>query len=353
MKKYLFLASVAALSFTACTNETEEFTGTGSENQQKEIAFFPLNQKATKAAVQGTEFPATNTMEVVAYKSSSTVTPANPAGNYFEKTTFAQKVTYWGATPAKYWPLSPATLNFYAVSAAGVNNNHITIANNLSTAGVAYTTANSYSATTQSDIMYAFERGAVTQNGDNTLSFNGGAPVAMVFKHTQAQVRFQIKAANEASEAITVNSITLNGAKYNGVLTLTPSSEATATTGTVTTTVAWSDVSEAVATQAVPNIDDYDLNKDNYYPADDADNDDRAALLIIPGTGNGFTGFTINYTYDGKAYSYTYSDAVANAAVSTVYSYKIIMQLHEITISPSVTDWSDAAGYPKTITIEE
>lgn len=329
MKKFFLLVPVAALAMTACTSESTE--SVGAAQQPKEISFNALAQNPTRAAVQGTTFPTTNSMEIVAYQSA----PAT-AANYFEQTTFSYSTSVWKGS--KYWPLSPATLNFYAVSAAGVSSSHISINSALTNATVAYTTGNSYSATTQSDIMYAFNRGVVTQS-TNTLSFNSGNPVPLVFNHTQAQVRFQIKAADATSCAIQINNITLNGAKYNGELTLTPTAAVTATTGAVTSTVAWSNVSDPVATQAVPNITDYTLTQ-SYYPADDAANDACASLLIIPGTGNGYTGFTINYTLNGKSYSYTYSDTHADTTVSTVYSYKISMQLHEIEVSATVTDWT-------------
>ena len=48
MKKILFLASLAAVAMTSCTSESNEYVG-GNDNTPKEIAFFPVNQKATRA----------------------------------------------------------------------------------------------------------------------------------------------------------------------------------------------------------------------------------------------------------------------------------------------------------------
>ena len=230
MKKFL-LIPVAALTFVACTSETIEFTD--DAQQTREIAFAPIAQKATRGAnaILDGVFPQDNTMEVVAYQS------APNAENYFAQTTFSfvdDDADVWHASPAKYWPLSAATLNFFAVSGYGVNTNAITIANDLATAQVRYTAANGYSKTTQSDIMYAFNRGAVVQSG-NDLTFNGGTTVAaskvdMVFKHALSQINFQVKAADAASTAITINNITLTGAKYTGKLDLT-NTGATATSG--------------------------------------------------------------------------------------------------------------------------
>ena len=339
MKKYLFITISAALALTACTNETTEYVG---DTQAREIAFAPLAQKATRAAVNGTDFPTTNTMEIAAYRASAT------AGNYFTKCTFSRQEITTGNyawidnTNHKYWPLSPIKLNFFAVSGAGLTNSHITIADDLSTASVAYTSSN-YTTDIQSDIMYAFGRGEVTQAADNSLNFNSGNNVTMVFNHTQAQVKFRIKAGNDAtaSAGLQITSITLNGAKYQGTLTLT-NTNATTESSAVTTTVAWSSVSDAVATVNVPGFSSPHTLTTTFYPADNSAN-----LLIIPGTGNGFTSFTINYTLGNNAYSYTYtpSPAIANAEVAKVYNYDITMTLHEITVNPSVTDWTDHATY--------
>ena len=324
MKKYLFLASVAALSFTACTNETEEYVGTGSANQQQEIAFVAVSQPTTRGqyAVTTTTFPTDNTMEVRAYKTQPT------PGDYFDQTTFTkgEGATWKGS---KYWPLGVSKLNFFAVSGFGVDEDDIEISDALAGATVAYTTANSYSATTQSDIMYAFGRGAVTKSG-SSLVF---PTVAMEFKHALALVDFEVKgySATEVA-AITVNSITLKGAKYNGTLTLTNTNAATESDA-VTTAVSWV-AGDAVATQTVPGVS-----------ASTAITTDFArigkGLMVIPGTG--FTSFVINYTMDGDDYDYEYTPdpAVSSTTANNKYTYQITFKLHEIEIAPTVAEWTN------------
>lgn len=328
MKKNLFLIPVAALAFAACTNETTEYVGDTSQ-QAKEIAFNPLAQPVTRGqySILGTSFPTDNTMEVKCYQSA----PSGAA--YFDKTTFTKGDTYWGAS--KYWPLSAATLNFFAVSGYGVTASHITIADALASATVAYTSANSYTQAKQSDIMYAFGRGAVTQTS-NALSFNAGNPVDLVFKHALALVDFEVKGNGDTeTSAITVNSITLTGAQYTGTLTLT-NTGASASSGEVTTAVSW----EADATPgpvAVPGISTSTAITNSYARIGNG-------LMVIPGTG--FTSFTINYSMNGNTYEYTYTPtpAVTTTVAATKYTYQINFTLHEILINPTVTNWGSGEG---------
>lgn len=355
MKKYLFILSVATLGFAACSNDDVVAENNTLGQQPKEIALSPLSQPSTRAAVQGTTFPTANTMEVVAYQTDPT-----PAANYFTKTTFKKDASTdvwrgWDGSDyaPKYWPLSAAKLNFFAVSGAGVNAADITIDDALlktDVADVKYTKAGAtgtYTNATQSDIMYAFGRGYVTQNG-NALYFNradAGAdvPVSMVFKHAMSLIKFQVKAADAASCAIQINSIKLNGASYTGALKLTANDAITANTGEPTITVAWTpDAAENGVT--VPNINNYTLTQ-TYAPANGGAEGTWASLIVVPNATKGFDSFTINYTFDGHTYDYTYTPSpVVPVVAGNVYTYQLNFQLHEITISPSVTEWATGAS---------
>jgi hypothetical protein len=289
--------------------------------------------------------------------------------------TFAKDGSVWtgGASP-QYWPLSAATLNFFAISGAGLTNSHITIANDLATASVAYTSANSYydpsnaSATasnSQIDIMYAFNRGSVTQaEGSNTLTFPGD--ISMVFKHALALVNFQIKAGDDASKAIAIKKIELNGARYTGTLAFT-NTNASSLADAFSTVLDWTP-DAVVNNVVVPNIGNTTtpvaLTRD-FVPVEDAtaasEGTARAALMIVPKQQKasspedyGFTTFTITYTFNGKEYTYTYApggytSTTPNLTVveaGKMYTYQITMTLHEITIAPSVTMWDAATGSP-------
>lgn len=322
MKKYFFLISVAALAMTACTNESDEYVGS---QEAKEIAFAPVNQTLTRGqySVITTTFPTDNTMEVKAYQTQPS------AAAYFDKCTFSKGdgATWKGA---QYWPLSAAKINFFAVSGFGLTASHITIADELASAGVTYTTANSYSSTTQSDIMYAFGRGEVTKSG-NALTFPTNVP--MQFKHALALIDFEVKgfSATEVS-AITVNSITLKGATYNGTLTLS-NTNAETESGTVTTGVSWVP-GDPVATQIVPGISSGTAITADFTRIGNG-------LMVIPGTG--FTSFVINYSLNGNSYDYEYTPdpAVSSTTENNKYTFQITFKLHEIEIAPTVATWTN------------
>ena len=170
----------------------------------------------------------------------------------------------------------------------------------------------------------------------------------MEFKHALALIKFQVKAGNVASEAITITSIVINGAKYTGSLSLSNNAAAAkAASGDVATTVTWTpDV--AVDNVTVNNSAIGALDDAAFKPADGGAEGTWACAMIVPGTGNGISNFVINYTLNGKAYSYTYDPSLANTVAGTVYTYQITMTLHEIQVDPSVSAWT---GTPTAVTI--
>ena len=212
-------------------------------------------------------------------------------------------------------------MNFFAVSGAGVDAADITIAAALASAEVKYkttgnTSANTYSATTQSDIMYAFNRAAVTKSG-NDLSFP--ANVGMEFKHALALINFQIKAGNGASTAIKIKKIELNGARYTGTLAIT-NTNADTEAGAWSAKVDWTP-DAVVDNVVVPNIGNTLAPvalTESFVPtnADPATASDWASLMIIPTqqkavspVSYGFTTIKITYVLDNNEYTYEYAPA--------------------------------------------
>lgn len=330
MKKNLLLIPVAALAFAACTNETTEFTGAPETH---EISFKAVSQPGTRAAVDGTAFPTNLNMMVTAYQVEAT---GGSAGVYFDATTFMYQCqggsytgtgSYWGGTTARYWPLTPAYINFLAIANANADNaTGVTWGTNKADQVTIVMSDNS---TTQNDLMYARGDGAVTQSG-NTLTFPD--KVDMVFKHAQAWIDFKVKANSATETAITVNSITLTGAKYDGTYTVTHTAYNAKTGQSVAG--AWSALGGATNI-AVPGWSPTALTTSFATVGN--------GLMIVPddaATGD-FTSFTINYTYDGKTYTYTYTPASTQVEQAKHYIYEITFRLHEIFINPTVVDWAD------------
>lgn len=325
MKKTFALIPVAALALmTACTNESTEFVG---QPEAREISFSPLAQNATRAAVDGTTFPTTYSMEVAAYDVTN-------SRDFFGATTFSYNSTSTKWAGGKYWPLSAAQINFLAY--ADFNGETATWNTNPASGVALVMTDNSSS---QKDLMYAIGNGAVTQS-DNTLTFP--EKVDMEFKHAQAWVTFTVKANSSAETAITVNSITLNGAKYDGTYTITHTNYDKSSGQSVAG--AWSSLGDA-QNVAVPGWTADALTTDAVKVGN--------GLMIVPddaATGD-FTSFTINYTVDDKTYDYTYTPATTNVEQAKKYTYNITFKLHEILINPSVADWT--AETATNVTIQE
>ncbi len=319
MKKYLFLVSVAAVALTACTNESEEYVGS---NQAREISFSPIAQKHTRAAVESTTFP-TQDMYVTAYN-------VTKSENFFGATTFSKSGTTWAG--GKYWPLSPATINFLAYTGFTAGTATWDATNPASSV----TLAMGDNKTAQNDLMYACGTGSVTQTG-NSLTFPENVPMA--FKHAQALFKFTVVANNTtAASSITVNSITLNDVSCQGTFTVTHTNWNQTSSQSVSG--AWTAYNTSTGNVAAIKASGYESLS--------VSAQDFASLMVVPD--QGITGFTINYTLDSKTYNYTYDLrsgtplAPMSLSQATKYTYNISFGLNEILIAPSVTDWTSPSG---------
>ena len=337
MKK-LFLFSVAALAFAACSND-EIVSESATANQPQEIAISPLTQNTTRTAadtyqyaIDGTTFPTDLNMYVAAYQVSPTSGTPAAGTNYFPSTRFVYNNAggasgtsgYWGGATARYWPLSPAYINFLAY--ANVTG---TATFDNTTPASAATITQSDNSSAQTDLMYAIGSGEVTQTG-NALSFP--SYVSMEFKHAQAWISFRVKAATTVEQDITINSITLNGAKYAGTYTITHTNYNQNSSQSVAG--AWTSLGDA-KNVAVPGWTASALTNAFVTVGN--------GLMIVPDdadTGD-FTSFTINYTYDSKTYDYTYTPVSTNVEQKKHYIYDITFTLHEIFVSATVEDWAD------------
>jgi len=340
MKK-LFLFSVAALAFCACSSDEVVSENSAANQQPKAISFAPLTKPNTRAAadtyqyaIDGTEFPHDLNMYVAAYQVQPTAT------NYFAGTQFvynnaggaAGSSAKWGGATARYWPLSPCYINFLAY--ANVAGTAAFDATNYASKAVITQNDNS---SAQTDLMYAIGHGEVTQSS-NALTFP--EKVDMQFKHAQAWMDFYVKAKTNTEKTIKINSITLKGAKYAG-------------TYTITHTNYNSNTSQSVAGTWTPSGDAKDVVVPGWTAADLTTDFVQVGkgLLIVPdndASTNDWTSFVINYTLDGKDYDYEYTaPAAPNATVAqaTHYVFNITFTLHEIFVDATIADWTDENNY--------
>lgn len=324
MKKTLFLVPLAALALAACSNDevTEQNT---TQNQPKEIAFSPLAQKTTRAAILDGTFPTTSDIIVAAYDAGKTA-------NFFNATTF--KYNYaggasgssgkWGAeTTAKYWPLAATTINFlaYANFTAG------TATWDATNYASQVTLAMADNSSTQNDLMYAVGQGAVTQSG-NALVIP--EKVDMAFMHAQSLLEFNVK-ANVAS-TITLKRITLNNAYFSGTFTVDNSTNYNQTSAQAVNSVAWSSLGDQKATLDIFS-GSYDITTSS---------EKKAEIMVVPHPSEvSFDSFTLTYAIGGVEYTYTFTPVDRNLASATKYVYDINFTLHEIFINATVTSWTD------------
>lgn len=318
MKK-LLLFSVAALAFCACSND-EVVSENKPTYEPKAISFAPLTKPNTRAAVEGTTFPTGQDMYVAAYDAT-----ANQ--DYFAQTTFDEDGTtgLWKANPPKYWPMNAATLNFLAYT--GIPSGSFFNAEHPSQ-GLTITLADN--TTNQYDLMYACGRGT-------RASGSSASNVSMNFKHALALIKFEVKTANDYSYGnpkvypLVITNIVLTGAHYSGTFAVTHTGW-NSPDAAQSATGAWSSVGTQGNVTRTPTFANITTS---FQQVGDG-------ILVVPDDDNNvddYTSFTINYTLDGKAYSYTYTPADLDVHQAKKYTFQITMTLNEIVIAPTVTDY--------------
>lgn len=357
MKKHLFLFAAAAVALASCSSDdTIAESSSLSNQQQKEISLFAVNQSATRAAIEDGVFPTGESMQVAAYQ----VEPTASAGNYFPGTTFAynsaassaQSTPIWSGNPTKrYWPLSACYINFLAyanVTGTAIFGDQLEPAVASASKAVITQTDNS---SAQKDLVYAIGNGEVTQPSGNSLVFP--PKVGMAFQHAQSLIAFRVKAYDDAeASAITVKKIILNNAYYAGTFVITHTNYDATTSQSVDGE--WTSVSGKKATLDVPGSTSISINKSTFT--------DAGSVLVVPNSTQttpptvdpSFDSFTIEYTFDSKDYSYTYVPTTPSGLIltkATKYVYDITFKLHEIMINPSVASWGN--GGTGSITIQE
>lgn len=385
MKKKLFFLAVAAVALASCSSDdTIAENSKVGNNQQKEIAFMPLAQNITRSAVSGAQtstggFP-DQSIYVAAYQSApseavkdyigfSTITSGNNGAefkkNYVGGNTGGSD-NYWGAvTTPYYWPLAASTFNFLAVTEGPSSTGRTFGTETSEGSGVYQHFANQVvvnmadNKTAQHDLMYSYVQASVGQTGSNgALSF---PVVGLEFKHALAWVNFTVKAADaSAASAIQVKNITLNGAAYKGLFTVTMPNYNSSTNNLSTgLTASWDattyndatltpkESKEVLATDGTISI--------NTETATTVENNSEVkGILVVPNptaNANSFTDITIKYTMGGSTYNYTVAPTSLVLEPGKKYIFNITFSLHEIRINPTVENWVGGTVTPDPIAL--
>ena len=310
---------------------------------------FAVNKGMTKAPVS--TFPNDYNMMVSAYLVSGA-----DKGEYFNQKSFtksaANNATTW--TGGQYWPISAATINFFAVApevAAATQGGIAPVATEIAaynaTDGKVATTTVKSNRVNQYDVMYALAQGAYAGDGNYD-------DVDMTFNHALSWIIFKVKNGTTGANApqIVVNSITLNKVYFDGTAKITASNYTAGSPTIDATAVSWTADGIPETTVALPEESAYEQNANDYkltLTTTDYTTFAKDGLLVIPHdytSDNSKPSFTINYTVtqDGKAFTYDYTYTFTNGVtweVGKKYVYKVSITLKEIEVKPEVGTWGN------------
>ena len=332
MKK-LFLFSVAALAFCACSSDETVSENNVANQQPKEISFTPLSRPNTRAIVSSATFPDNQEMYVTAYNTAT-------SKDYFANITFnGDNTNYWKGSPTKqYWPLSPTTLNFIGVT--GVPKANITWNTTTASSGASITWT--HNASDMYDLMYATGQGSVAYGtGTNVNKLTYGNNVAMEYKHALAQIAFRVRVASaDYASVIHITKIALDNMVTGATYTLTNSSNYSAVSPAAqSASGVWA--STTTANTDVPGSSAFASSNMSTILQDNG-------AVVVPckddaATFNSFTGIKVYFTMNGSdmVYQYTPSDAEKVLTQGKKYIYDLTFNLTEIIIAPTVLDWVD------------
>lgn len=190
--KYV-IAAVAVLAASACTK-------TELREERRAISYAPVAAKPTKAIIEGTTYPTSESFVVSAY--------LNGTAAYFENESagYSSTLNLWETSETEYWPLggsltfiayspySPSAASGLSIDASGVTATDYTIQT---------------SAQMQTDICYATATVANCANHPDAVS--------LVFNHALSQVVFRVKAADYYSSSISLSLLSLSLSGVNSV----------------------------------------------------------------------------------------------------------------------------------------
>jgi hypothetical protein len=358
MKKNLLTMAAATLVCLAACTQLEHEASTEARN--REIRFLALQRVNTKSPVNGSVFPDGYDLKVSSYRNLGLhAGDADRAGNYFTGVTFSKNGSLW--REAKYWPLD-GTLDFLAYSTTGLKDPNKGVVPT-ATWGEAGNNARKVVLGIPDNSEF-FDDILFGASNEQTFVANGN-PLSL--KHAETIVCFSAR-ANVPYDAtnnkgVTIDRITVDNARFGGTLTiLNPA----AGKGSGTVSAEWSGLGElkthvaarvyggaacAAAEAALTNLH---LGQTAVTIADKPFGE---AYVILPP--QPATQFTLTYTlHNGKdgngaplnnQMQYQYVCA-GTWDQGTKNLYTIDITLNEITITPSVVDWSPAT--PVTVQVK-
>lgn len=320
MKKVFIGAAAMIIALASCSK-----ISVVNNDAPQEIGLKAIAGTMTKAPIAA--FGEDTNMGVYAdYKGAAT---GSVYQAYFADFEFHKNGNSWAgwensSHSPKYYPVS-GTLDFFAYSPKCTA---ITAGRDGETGlTFAYTLADNK--TNQYDVLVSEIRSGVTKP-------DAATDVAIKFRHALSLIDINVRKTGSAT--ILVKSITLSGTNHQGTATVVYADRDNETVPTISW-VATDALGSDLINKELTLVDDF-----SDYNTDDAD------LLVVPTTGVEKS-MTIVYTIDGGIdLSHTFSlGDTGNWAPSTKYTYNITVGPLEITIDPSITEWTSATTSNPTI----
>ena len=214
MKKVIIISLAALLAVTACSKK--------ETTPVSKAVTFQTAAYATRAGIEGPEFPKTETFGVYGWATN------NPDGYFMnnERISYNEEDGTWGSDPTAFWPLK-ATVDFigyypYGMSEITVGKDQISFANLDVEAS-------------QTDVLYSSKAVGYGYNPDGTYTgIDGSAGVPILFHHALAKVVVDARTAYDRIEeadgtvydwSVTLNSVTISDFYKKGDATFTLASE--------------------------------------------------------------------------------------------------------------------------------
>lgn len=351
MKKVILTSAIVAASVLALSSCQDKLVPVEGAAVQSEIALKNVSG-VVKSAFNTEVFPDGYDMRVSAYRNAPSGADYDASGNFFEgigfhKVSVGETGTWKGYT-AKYWPLS-GTLDFLCVAASDLKKETPVLLTNFAwnaenvASGVEVTVGDN--SATFDDILFGAAKGQTYVSSGNPIKF----------KHAQAAVVFTAKTNVAYDEVknlgITINAITVDTAKFDGVLKIT-NTDALAAEWNLSSATTINEVSARFWDESNTGIiaDETAVSDTTLKVAGTVYGEGKPfglAYVILPE--QPATYFTITFTIhngfkaDGTTkldskMKYQY-EASGNWEQAKKYFYNIYIKLDEITIAPEVVDW--------------
>ena len=294
MKRLCILASSAIVALADCTKTDVVYT-----EAPEEIALKAVTGAMTKAPVTTVQ----EAGDMVVYATLSETVDGTYA-EYFSDIPFTY-TTYWGGTPAQYWP-NTGYMKFwgYAPNTFGDKNGNATTGVTIDGIDIS---------TTQTDVLYSLP--GTPQNCATPT------PVPMTFNHALAQICVEAKVSADAMKNVQVTGLEVVKPNLTGTLTIAPVESVWK--------AVWSGESASSSNlpMTVSHAADLTTTAANL----------GTGLLVVPGAQQDLM---VTYEVSGTETTKVV-DLTGTWEMGKKYVYTLSIGLNEITVNPSVTSWDN------------